>query len=892
MRKLAILLFALFAISCDHAPVKTEAAPKGPVFSVRPVLKGLTQQQAAERSTRVRDVSYEMNFGIGTEASFTGKTAIAFTLTHKDHPLTIDFQDGKVLKITVNGNPETVQYNGHFITLSPASLAEGANKVEIEYSHAYTSSGSGLYRFKDSEDGRYYLYTDFEPYDANLLFPSFDQPDLKAPYTVTVEAPSDWTVITNTRETEVTAAATEGMKTWKFPKTAKFSTYLFSLHAGQYKIWESQAGKIPLRLFARQSLAKYVKPEEWFTLTKQGLEYFNEYFAYDYPFGKYDQLIVPDFNAGAMENVGAVTFSERYITRGQSTVEERERLANTLLHEMAHMWFGDLVTMRWWNDLWLNESFATIMGYQAAQEATEFKKSWQSFYTGSKQWAYWEDQLVTTHPIETTVADTTSAFANFDGITYGKGASVLRQVWFYLGADGFRNGVRKYFKKYEYQNATRADFMASLEEGSGRDLKAWSSEWLQTAGLNTVEARFQCTADKISSFRLVQTAPQELPSIRTHKTQIGLYALNGDKVKEFKVVQVTYSGPDTNVSALVGQPCPLMVYPNHEDYDYVKVSLDGATIRGATANISKIESPLVRAMFWQALWDMVRDQQLNLVTFANMLLENGGAEKDLKNLKFLLETLVGRWNNDPSVVFYLPETGDLHNKYVQRIEAFLWSGLERAAPGTDFQKLWFDQYVKIARSKTAQLNLTQMLEDKIQFSGLELDQDRRWGVLYALSSHNARGAKALIQAEAKRDPSEKGTQFALGAEAASPDLASKKKWFSTITQPKSGLSYARLRSVIRGIFPAHQANLRFSFKDEFFDKLLKLAPVKENEFLSSFAEHLSPAACTEASVASLTQFINGHASLSPVISKELKVARQEDERCVRVREQSKITDRP
>jgi aminopeptidase N len=329
MRRFLILLAMISA--CDSAPKKADVAETGPAFHARENVKGLSFQHAAERSQRVSHVQYNLKFAIGTGTEFTASSSIQFNLRHKNFPLTIDFQEGKILSLTVNGKNETIDYNGLFITLSPTNLVEGENTVEISYSHPYNKGGSGLYSFKDPEDKKYYLYTDFEPYDANLLFPSFDQPDLKAAYIVTVEAPSDWTVITNTRESEVLPGAAN-TKVWKFPRTARFSTYLFALHAGHYKMWESQAGKIPLRLFARQSLAKYVKPEEWFTLTKQGLEYFNEYFDYDYPFGKYDQVIVPDFNAGAMENVAAVTFSERYITRGQSTVEDRERLAHTLLH--------------------------------------------------------------------------------------------------------------------------------------------------------------------------------------------------------------------------------------------------------------------------------------------------------------------------------------------------------------------------------------------------------------------------------------------------------------------------------------------------------------------------------------------------------------------------------
>ncbi len=291
-----------------------------------------------------------------------------------------------------------------------------------------------------------------------MLFPCFDQPDLKAVYSLKADAPADWRVISTAGEekTEVSGAR----KTWTFAKTQKLSTYVFSVHAGPYHVWTSSAGAIPLRLFARESLAKYVPAGEWLELTRQGLDFYGAYFDLPYPFKKYDQILVPDFNEGAMENVGAVTFGERYVSRSTQTLEEREETADTILHEMAHMWFGDLVTMKWWNGLWLNESFATYMSALAQSRATRYTRSWQSFFAAEKQWAYETDQRATTHPIEGDVADTGHAFADFDGITYGKGASVLKQLAYLLGEEKFRDGVRLYLKEHAYGNAEEKDFSA------------------------------------------------------------------------------------------------------------------------------------------------------------------------------------------------------------------------------------------------------------------------------------------------------------------------------------------------------------------------------------------------------------------------------------------------
>ncbi|MGH8548721.1 MAG: M1 family metallopeptidase, partial [Methylococcales bacterium] len=397
MRHLLLALLAIFSLSHCSMSQPEKENPAVVEAPGRPAAKNLSQDVAVDRSGRVEEVRYQLFFKLdGVEKEYRATETLQFDLRDNNQPLTLDFSDGKIVKLQVNGREvPNFEYNQYFLTLTPAALAVGPNSLMIEFNHSYSSTSAGLYRFKDPEDGRVYLYTDLEPYNANSVFPCFDQPDLKARYAVTAEVPSEWTVISNTREESVTPLDAK-RSTWTFPETGPFSTYVFSLHAGEYQAWKSNAERIPLRLFARHSLAKYVDAEEWFRITQQGLQFYQNYFSYPYPFKKYDQLLVPDFNHGAMENVASVTFSERLVQKGKSTRDEREARASVILHEMAHMWFGDLVTMKWWDDLWLNETFATYLSSLASYEATEFKQAWQSFFRG-KQRAYIEDQLVTTH---------------------------------------------------------------------------------------------------------------------------------------------------------------------------------------------------------------------------------------------------------------------------------------------------------------------------------------------------------------------------------------------------------------------------------------------------------------------------------------------------------------
>lgn len=891
MNRFISLAMVLSFLACSSKSTKLNSGQESQTMT-RLATPGLTKEHAQWRAGQVSDVKYDLSFSLDDkEKDFTGVARISFNLKNTT-TLTLDFTEGKIASLEINGKKqEPVEYKDFFISLKADLLKRGENIVVVHFSHPYNTSGVGLHRTKDPEDGLTYLYTQFEPYDANKVFPSFDQPDLKAKFTLKVEAPKTWTVVSAAREDKVTPAG-QDRRLWNFPEVGPFSTYLISLHAGPYKMWASKAGKIPLRLFARQSLAKYIDANDWLTDTREGLEFYQKYFGYAYPFKKYDQLIVPDFNAGAMENVAAVAFSERFVKRGKPTLDDREDTASVLLHEMAHMWFGDLVTMKWWNGLWLNESFATFMSALAVQEATPYKKSWHAFFVKEKEWAYNADQLVTTHPIELAVGDTESAFSNFDAITYGKGASVLKQLNYLVGPTKFRNGVRNYFKKFAFQNAELKDFIGAVAESSDVNLDKWKAQWLEEAGLNTIEAQFLCEHGKVSSFKLLQTpSGQGLSTFRTHRTEVAL--LKKDEAGNFiveKVQPVTYSEAQTPVPALVGETCPEMVFTNLNDYDYVKPKLDAVTLKNAE-NLTNIQDSFVRTMMWATLWDMVRDGLLPIQTYADLIIKNLDKESEFKIVDSVLNTVYGYREYQPSVLSYLPienEDAKVFKKnYTARLEQFLWNHFNSSKPGSDFQKRWFDAYVRTSATPDAEQKLSALVEGKVKAPGFILDQDRRWNVVIRLNELGVSTGSELLQKEAKKDLSQAGQTMAQVAEASRPSRELKKQWFDKILSKDESIAFAQKRETMRRLFPSDQRQLLNEFSQSFFDKLSWVSSEMTSDFQKAFAETLAPTSCTQESVARWNEYLSADRKLTPTILKTLKVARQEDERCLIIRQVAK-----
>lgn len=866
------LTFIFTLSSCTSAPKPPTMAPDAPA--------DLTEQEAQFRARQVAGTSYDLSFDLTSTDVFKGRAAITFDLKKAFNGLRVDFFDGTVQSVKLNGHPVPYTYNNHFIWIDREHLNTGATTLTVEFKHNYSKNGTGLHQFIDPDDKKRYLYTDLQPFDANSVFPQFDQPDIKATYKMTVKAPKGWKVISSVRESEIKKGKAHDQ--WIFPISARFSTYIWSLHAGEYRMWEDTAGDIPLRLFARQSLAKYVKTNDWFKFTRQGFEFFNDYFGIKYPYIKYDQIIVPEFKGGAMENVGAVTFTERFVSRGEKSEQSRMTLSMVILHEMAHMWFGNLVTMKWWNDLWLNESFATYMAHLGLANTGEFQsKAWIGF-NRSKRWAYWEDQLVTTHPIETHVPSTQQAMANFDGITYGKGASSLKQLAYYIGEENFKKGTRAYFKKHAGSSTQLNDFIAAMNATTEKDLVAWQKLWLQTSGVNTISTDFLCHKNKVTKLTLKQSWTSESPHARPHALQIALLNQKEQKFLVENILKVYISSPSKDIPEAVGLPCPKVIFPNYGDHAYVNVKLDSVSLGHLKHGISNVEDPFLRNLFWSSLWDMVVYAELSFEAFGEIVL-TGSLRNETD--PFILREMMSRLSNSPNspsvIGYYLIKEGAKsrsYKRFITQTEGLIWKRLKQAKSGSEIQKIFFDGFVNIAETPLMQKRLRQILDGKIRLRGLKIDQDKRWAIIQSLTSRGYPSARSLIRREAQKDKSHLGKLAKTACEAALPNWSQKQEWIKKYTSKDSNESFSVLSSAIFHLFPLHQSNFRKKFASEFYDYMKILGAGKDTHKARTFTV-LAPNECLGSDTPKMSEFISSHPNLKPTVMKNLRVQNQQYERC-------------
>ncbi|MFM1950936.1 MAG: aminopeptidase, partial [Actinomycetota bacterium] len=606
--------------------------------------ENLTRKEAAERAAILTVHSYEVALDVTEDSKFfDSDTTIRFSSKIEGVETFIDAITESVSLIELNGEKLPLSLSDGMRIQLPNLAID--NTLRIVAKGIYSNTGEGLHKFVDPVDNEVYLYTQFEVPDSRRMFPVFEQPDLKATFKFSVTASSNWQVVSNS-PTPAPVELGNGCSRWDFDPTPRISSYITALIAGPYAVWNDQltssSGQvIPLGVFCRSSLAEYMDPEYIFEKTKQGFEYFEKAFDVPYPFEKYDQLWVPDFNAGAMENAGAVTFTESYVFRSAVTDATKERRVVTILHELAHMWFGDLVTMRWWNDLWLNESFAEYASTLATADATEWDQAWTTFAALEKNWAYRQDQLPSTHPIVAEINDLEDVQVNFDGITYAKGASVLKQLVAWVGQEPFLRGVSSYFKKHQWQNTELKDLLVELEKESGRELASWSKLWLETAGVNTLKPVIETDAEgTITKFVVEQSAIAEQPTIRPHRMGIGYFDLKAGKLQRTHYVEVDIDGVATEISELVGTKRPDLVLLNDKDLAYAKVRLDAQSHKVALANLSAIEDSLARTLVWTAAWDATRDGEAPASDFIDLVLDHIGPETESTTILTLLRQLV------------------------------------------------------------------------------------------------------------------------------------------------------------------------------------------------------------------------------------------------------------
>ncbi len=835
----------------------------------------LTQAEAAARAARVSNVAYNVAVDLTGTERFGATSTIGFDLKDSAETLTIDLNKAAITALTVNGKTVTPRYNDWFLTIAAGDLTAGRNTVVVTYTRAYNTNGEGLHRMLDPADGKAYLFSQLAPANAHQVFALFDQPDMKASYALSVLAPADWQVISAARESRIDNDGAN--RRWTFPATKKMSAYAFSLHAGPYKVWEDGSARYPMRLFARQSVAAQVPVAHWFKYTKRGLAYFDRYFGIPYQFGKYDQLLVPDLLYGAMENTAAVTFGERsYLHKAALSDAQREGMARVILHEMAHQWFGDLVTMEWWNGLWLSESFASFMATLALDETTEFKHGWQSFFIGDKQRGYLLDQGPASHPVDAAIASSANAYDNLDAITYIKGASALKQLRHLLGDEVFRKGVRNYLVKHKFANARLDDFIGELGRAAGRDLGPWTQQWLYQAGVNTIDADYACKQGKVSSFALRQgSARADQPTLREQRVRVATFVLRGAALAPARDVAVTYKGARTPVPALVGSACPDLVYPNHQDWGFVKVRLDRRSFATAGKHMAAVRDPLLRTMLWQSLWDGVRDARYPLDEYLRGALDNVAREADYPLQGELLSKIAD------SVA--LLQTMRAPPDYLRNVRAAAWNGMQ-ASSDTNFKRRWFNLYQNTAIDKEGLEQLAAILSGATVIDDLPLNDDLRWGLIATLNRYDHPGGAALIAAELARDTSASGQAAALRATVLRPDPAIKAEWLAKIEDVKTTVPFARIRIAMESLYPAGQGALAEASAEQRLRRLPEIDKAATPAYLRAYAATMIPATCTPASVARLESAIVAMKDLSPVTGRALRTRHEEDRRCVAIKE--------
>ena len=772
----------------------------------------LTRDEARTRAESITVDSYQVELDLtGGDTTFRSVATIRFGATRPGGATFLKLTAPRVHAITLNGAPVAAgAFDGDRVALH--GLAE-RNVVVVDAECAYSRSGEGLHRFTDPADGNVYLYSDLETFDAHRIYACFDQPDMKASYELAVRAPQDWHVVSNMApDTEGGEQAGVGIRRWHFPPTPVMATYITHVSAGPWHVVRSEHDGIPLGLFCRQSLARYLDPEEIFQVTRQGFDFYHGAFGIKYPFGKYDQLFVPEFKEGAMENAGAVTFLEDYVFRSRVTDFARESRGETILHEMAHMWFGDLVTMRWWDDLWLNESFATWAGTEAQARATRWSASWTTFTTAWKAWACKQDQLPSTHPIAADIPDIAAVEVNFDGITYAKGAAVLKQLVAYVGYDNFLAGVRQYFAAHSYGNATLADLLSALEATSGRDLGSWSREWLETAGVNTLRPSYTVDAEgRFAAFSVIQSAAPSHPTLRSHRIAIGLYSLSPQGLVRVSSVETDVTGDWTPVPALVGVPRPDLVLINDDDLTYAKIRLDPHSLRTAVASVGAFTSSLPAALVWAAAWDMVRDGEMAARDYVRLVLGGVDSVRDISVVQTLLRqaSQAARQYADPSW-----RAGGL-----AFIASSLRSLLEGAPAGSDHQLAYVRAFASVTTAPQDLEFLAGLLDGTVELPGLAVDTDLRWALLRSLVSRGVRGEDA-IETLLSRDATDAGEREAAGCRAAVPTLTAKRETWETLTTGK--LTIASFRATVSGFADQDQPALIQPYRPEYFAALAEV----------------------------------------------------------------------
>jgi aminopeptidase N len=815
--------------------------------------KNLTRDEAQQRADLLSVATYDVDLDLTTgPTNFRTRSTVGFNASQEGASTFIDLIAASVEKITLNGeslDPATY-FNGVRVLLP--SLRSGVNNLTIDATGMYMNTGEGLHRFVDPVDDEIYLYTQFEVADCRRMFAVFEQPDLKATFSFTVTAPAHWQVVSNQPTPKPVIAggtADSPVAVWAFTPTPSISCYITALIAGPYDVVRDQVetrnGTVPLGILCRRSLTPHLDADNIFDCTKRGFTFYEKEFDRPYPFTKYDQIFTPEYNMGAMENAGAVTYNEMYIFRAKVTEAIIERRALTILHELAHMWFGNLVTMQWWNDLWLNESFAEWASTTCQAEATQWKTAWTTFGTAEKSWAYQQDQLSSTHPIVAEIRDLEDVEVNFDGITYAKGASVIKQLVAYVGREPFTAGIREYFSAHAWENTTLADLLDHLVRASGRDLHAWSRLWLETAGVNTL--RLIVTTDDqdtITAAAITQTAVDSFPTLRPHTLAIGSYCVVGDHLERVNRVELDVAGERTEVAALVGQHRPDLLLVNDDDLAYAKIRLDERSTATVLENPRGFTESLPRALVLGAAWDMTRDAEMSARDFCTLVLNTLHGERDSTLLRVLLNQL--------QVAARLYVAPKHQEQNLATLTARLRQLATAAAAGSDAQLQLVSAFAGYARRDEDAVWVRGLLEGTTVLDGLAIDTEMRWTLLTSLATAG-HAAESEIEHERQQDNTATGRERAARALASIPTAEAKAKAWDTVVN-QDGVPNQTVDAIAQGFVRVHDTALLAPYVEKYHAMLTTLWASRTHAIADSVVQGFYPAALANRELVDASQF--------------------------------------
>ena len=861
----------------------------------------LTRDEARERGALLEVESYLVELDLDPEdaVAFGSTTVIRFRSTQPGAATFADLVGAHIDQLSLNGRPldPAVAYADHRIALDGL---EAENELRVVARCTYSRTGEGLHRFVDPVDDRVYLYSQMEVPDARRVFATFEQPDLKSVFTFTVHAPSHWVVVSNspTPEPVTGPAGREHLTTWRFPVTERMSTYVTAVVAGEYHArfdtYEGRHGDIALGHFCRQSVVEHLDADELVELTRQGFAFFEDAFDYPYPFGKYDQLYVPEFNNGAMENAGCVTLRDEYLPRSPQARWFYEQRANTVLHEMAHMWFGDLVTMRWWDDLWLNESFAEWASHHAMERVTSYAEAWTGFTNNRKNWAYRQDQLPTTHPVAADNADLADVEVNFDGITYAKGASTLKQLVAWVGEEEFLSGLRTYFARHAFGSSEFADLLDALEETSGRELRPWAAEWLQTTGASTLAPQLEVDADgRFAAVRVLQTSAvpgddTATPTLRRHRIGIGLFDRDASgRLVRRTTVETDVSGEVTEVPELVGVAQPDLLLLNDGDLTYAKIRFDDRSLATVRDSIDVLDDSLARALCWGALWDMTRDAELSATDFVDVVVKGLASETDetaVKQLPVYVQLSLDQYAHP-----------DGRDRLRTTWETGLRDLIEAAEPGSDRQLTFVrafagttgrrippSSYGGAARSAAGLDLLEGLLDGTAALPGLEVSADVRWAAVTALAAQGRIGGERVLE-EQERDRTISGQERAAAALAVIPTSEAKAEAWA-IAAESGDVSNETQRSIAYVFDVSGQAEQLAPYLERYLATAETVWEERGTQIASTMLEYMFPRALTGPDTLERVDAWLASSEANPAAKKYVREARDDIARALAARE--------